>query len=208
MKDDFLLAGRVALDLLREPEVGTSWNRPSALPEFSVAGLAAHLAYQVIFVPGVLDAPRPVEETVPLLEHYARSAWVGADLDAEVNVGIRENSEKAAGDGRDALVARLEEALDDLAGRDFQGDRPARFPFWGPWSLRLDDLLVTRMMEMVVHADDLAVSVGVPTPEFPPRVIEPVLDLLSRLALRRHGQTAVVRALSRAERSPGVIAAF
>ncbi|MCP2336256.1 maleylpyruvate isomerase N-terminal domain-containing protein [Actinomadura rupiterrae] len=208
MKDDFLTTGRVALDLLRAPEVAASWDKPSALPEFSVAGLAAHLAYQVVFVPDVLDAPRPSEETVPLLEHYARSAWVGADLDAAVNVGIREGSERAAEEGRDALAARLEAALGTLSGRDFDGGRPVRFPFWGPWSLSLDDLLVTRMMEMVVHADDLAVSAGVPTPEFPPRVVGPVVDLLARLSVRRHGATAVIRALTRAERSPGLINAF
>lgn len=31
-----------------------------------------------------------------------------------------------------------------------------------------DDLLVVRLMEVVVHADDLAVSVGMPTPSWPP----------------------------------------
>jgi hypothetical protein len=35
-----------------------------------------------------------------------------------------------------------------------------------------------------------------------------VIDLLARLAVRRHGPTAVLRALSRAERAPGTISAF
>jgi hypothetical protein len=72
----------------------------------------------------------------------------------------------------------------------------------------VNDLLTTRMMEIAVHSDDLAVSVGVPTPELPVRVLHPVYDLLFLLALRRHGHTAVLRALSRAERAPASIAAI
>jgi hypothetical protein len=74
----------------------------------------------------------------------------------------------------------------------------------GPWGLSLDDFLVTRMMEIVVHSDDLAFSVGLPTSELPSSVVEPVLALLTALAVRRHGATA----LARAERAPKTIAAI
>jgi hypothetical protein len=59
-----------------------------------------------------------------------------------------------------------------------------------------------------VHSDDLAASVGVATPELPSEVIDPVVEMLARLAVQRHGATAVVRALSRAERAPATISAF
>lgn len=65
---------------------------------------------------------------------------------------------------------------------------------WQGWSLRRDDFLLTRMLEIVVHADDLAVSLGVPTPHFPDPVFEPVRDLLVRLAVHRNGQPAVTTA--------------
>jgi hypothetical protein len=78
----------------------------------------------------------------------------------------------------------------------------------GPWFLRLDDFLVTRMMEIAVHSDDLACSVGLPTPELPDPVLDPVFELLSSLARRRHGAVALLRALSRAERAPATVAAF
>jgi hypothetical protein len=55
---------------------------------------------------------------------------------------------------------------------------------------------------------DLAASVGLPTPEFAGPAVETVIDVLSRLAVQRHGATAVVRALSRAERAPATIAAI
>jgi hypothetical protein len=64
------------------------------------------------------------------------------------------------------------------------------------------------MMELAVHSDDLAVSVGTATPALRQSAVDTVIDLLSRLAVRRHGPTAVLRALSRAERSPATIAAF
>jgi hypothetical protein len=72
----------------------------------------------------------------------------------------------------------------------------------------VSDFLTTRMMEVLVHSDDLAVSIGVATPDFPPMAVELVTDLLVRLATRRHGAVPVIRALSRAERAPASIAAF
>jgi hypothetical protein len=79
---------------------------------------------------------------------------------------------------------------------------------WAGWSLSLPDFLLTRMMEIAVHSDDLAVSVDVATPALSDDALRPVLGLLSDLAVRRHGAAAVLRALSRAERAPASIAAF
>ena len=59
-----------------------------------------------------------------------------------------------------------------------------------------------------MHADDLAASIGVDTPEFPDDVVAPVLGLLAGVAVRRHGQAAVVRALSRPQRAPASVSAF
>ncbi|MER6302679.1 maleylpyruvate isomerase N-terminal domain-containing protein [Kitasatospora sp. NPDC001539] len=207
---DFLAAARAAESLLRRAEVAEAWDRPSALPEWSVGGLAGHLAYQVLCVPEVLAAPAPAEATVALLEHYRRSEWVGTGVDAGINVRIRRGGELVAAPGPAALSRRLAEALGtmDALLASATADRPVRLPFWGPWSLTLDDLLATRTMELAVHGDDLAVSAGVPTPELPPETAESVISLLTRLAVRRHGAVGVLRALSRAERAPGSIAAF
>jgi hypothetical protein len=48
----------------------------------------------------------------------------------------------------------------------------------------------------------------VPTPTYPDAVITPVLGLLTTVAVQRHGQTALVRALSRPQRAPERISAF
>jgi hypothetical protein len=64
------------------------------------------------------------------------------------------------------------------------------------------------MMEIVVHGEDVAASVGFESPALPASVLEPVLALLTGLAVRRHGQGTVVSALTRSERSGRPISAF
>jgi uncharacterized protein (TIGR03083 family) len=207
--EDFLTAARSAATLLRDPAVTAAWNTPSALPEFSVAGLAGHLAYQIFAVQTVLSGPVPTEPTISLLEHYNRAKWIGADLDADINVGIRAGGDREAAEGPASLIARVDAAVAELTeSLAVAENRPVRIYLWGPWSLLLNDFLSTRMMELVVHSDDLAVSIGLETPELPSSVIDTVVDLLSRLAVRRHGATAVLRALTRSERAPDRINAF
>jgi uncharacterized protein (TIGR03083 family) len=208
-RDDFLSTARSAADLLREPAVAAAWSGPSALPGFSVGGLAGHLAYQILAVPQALGGPAPRERTISLLEHYGRVRWIGAGIDDEINVRIRHGGEQAAAEGPAALAERVDSVVKELTdGLASAANRPVRIPLWGPWSLLLDDMLTTRMMELAVHSDDLAVSVGIATPTLPQGAVDTVIDLLSRLAVRRHGPTAVLRALSRAERAPTTIAAF
>jgi uncharacterized protein (TIGR03083 family) len=208
-REDFLSTARSAADLLREPAVAAAWSGPSALPKFTVGGLAGHLAYQILSAQQALTGPVPKVPTITLLEHYGRVQWIDAGLDDEINVRIRDGGDELAAEGPAALAARVDAAVehltDDLASA---ADRPVRIPLWGPWTMLLDDMLITRMMELAVHSDDLAVSVGIATPELPQSAVDTVIDLLSRLAVRRHGPTAVLRALSRAERAPDSIAAF
>jgi hypothetical protein len=209
MREPYLLAGELAVELLRNPAVATSWPAESALARLSVGGLAAHLASQIVFVDRTVDDPEQPPEAATVLEHYARVEWIAADLDADANVQIRDAGEAGAVDGASAVVARATESLQRLRERLAvePADRIVRPPA-RKWGLRLNDFLLTRMMEIVVHSDDLACSVAVATPEFPPSVVEPVVDLLTRLSVRRHGATAVIRALSRAERAPATISAL
>ncbi len=209
VKADYLSMARSAAELLREPAVATAWSSPSSLPKFSVGGLAGHLANQILVVPQALATPVPQQEQVlSLLGYYDRAQWIGADLDDEANVRVRDRGEQVAEEGPAALIARVDATLEELSdGLAAAGDPVVGLP-WAARVVRLDDLLITRMMELAVHSDDLAVSVGVPTPAFPQSAMDTVIDLLSRLAVRRHGATAVLRALSRAERAPATIAAI
>jgi hypothetical protein len=211
---DFLLAAETVLDLVGRMEVVSRWSEPSALPGLTVAGLASHLASQVLTVHAAVTSGTAVSEErpVPLLEHYKRAAWVRSGPEDPANVAIRESAERSAGVGHGPLVASVQTALDDLRAAFTQalpaGLPPAiRMPAWD-WSLSFEDFLVTRVMEIVVHSDDLAVSVDVAPPTLPEAVLGPVLALLVGVSLQRHGQAAVVRALSRSERAPASISAF
>jgi hypothetical protein len=209
IRDEFLAVGASAAQLLRDPAVAEAWSKPSALEEFRVSGLAGHLAYQVLAIPEIVAAPIPTEPTISVLDHYDRVEWIDAGLDDEISVRIRSGGDLVAADGPEVLADRLDAALEQLrADLPSIADRPVRISLWGPWSLMLDDMLLTRLMELAVHSDDLAVSVALPTPELPPSAVESVVGLLTRLSVRRHGATAVLRTLSRAERAPRTITAF
>lgn len=205
----YLEAAASALELVGYPEVERSWTEPSALADMSIGALAAHLTSQVGSTEATLDHEVHAEGPVSTQEHYARVAWRGAPLDEETNLSIRSSSERQAAAGRSTLLHGAERALERLMARlqTTDGDTVVQPP-WTRWSLRLDDFLLTRLVEISVHSDDLAASVGVQAPDLPDAVRSPVRHLLIDLAAQRHGDTAVLRALSRSERAPGTIAAI
>jgi hypothetical protein len=144
-----------------------------------------------------------------MLEHYARAAWVRESQAGRTDPEQDEKDNGAASAGPDAVLAEGREVLERLpallgAARDPDTVHIA----WQGWSLHTEDFLTTRMMEIVVHSDDLAASVGLPTPQFEEGVVGPVLGLLTGVAARRHGQAALVRALSRPQRAPATVSAF
>jgi hypothetical protein len=206
---DALAASRTILDLALSEPVRERWTDESACAGMSVGGLAHHLTGQVDSLVRLLpDAPSD-QAPISIREHYRRAAWVRSGLGDEVNVEIRTGADAKAGGGPAELAShaiaqltRLPAALDGV-----EDDDPVLIP-WQGWALTAHDFTVTRLMEMVVHADDLAASVDVATPDFPVTVVRPVLALLTDVAVERHGQAALVRALSRPQRAPASISAF
>jgi Mycothiol maleylpyruvate isomerase N-terminal domain len=203
----FLAAVAVATDLVRRPEVVRSWSEESACSGMSVGALARHLVSQWFNAERLLAAPAGAE-SISVWEHYQRAAWAHTSLDDEANAGIRQGSEELAAAGPQDmldLVETLEPRLVAMAGATRAGS--VTIP-WQGWSLSPGGFLLTRMMEVVVHSDDLASSVGLETPEFPDQVVTPVLGLLTGLAVRRHGQHGVLRTLTRPQRAPSSVSAF
>jgi hypothetical protein len=82
-----------------------------------------------------------------------------------------------------------------------EGERPGRLvQVYGGLVLSLDDYLVTRLIELVVHADDLAASLGTAPPALPPAATQLVITTLVEVARIRPGDAATVRALTRRDR--------
>ncbi|QNP66636.1 maleylpyruvate isomerase N-terminal domain-containing protein [Streptomyces genisteinicus] len=208
IREAFLQGAAAAADLIGHPSVAAAWNAPSVLPGYRVGGLCGHLARNVVLVEPLLAAPASGARPLPLLDHYTGDDWLDADPQSEEHLAIRERGEKAAADGPGSLAERVSGAVGRLAPAVAAqpADRVVDLP--GMWSLTLDDFLLTRLVELTVHCDDLAVSVGEPTPELPAAHYEETIALLSRLAVRRHGPTALLRALSRSERAPATVSAF
>jgi hypothetical protein len=197
----FLTAGSIALDLIGRPEVSSQWAAPSALPKMSVGALACHLGRQAVRVAELLPVVTDVTPLDSADAHYDRAAWVtSTSPDDPPNERSTDDAEAELGPG--ALIDRTRSAL-ELVHRLLAADGACDAVLipWQGWSLRRDDFLLTRMLEIVVHCDDLAVSIGVPTPEFPDEAFVPVRDLLVRLAVGRHGQSAVISTLTRRERA-------
>jgi len=206
LRTQYLTAARTALALLEHQAVAKTWTEPSALESFSVGGLAAHLAQQLTSVTESLTADHSGKDVAGLFEHYDRAAWLGSDIDNEYNTGIRSGGEKAADAGPETVLAETRRALADLEAAlpGLAGDQISGNTRW-PYATTLDDFLCTRIMELVVHADDLAYSVGIEAPVFDSDVFDTTVWILGRLAAKRHGQAALVRALARSERAPATI---
>lgn len=206
----FLACAEASLALACRDEVGAAWESESSCEGMTVGGLTHHLLQQVVHVARGLGAPAPADAPViGLLDHYSQAPWVASSHRGEVDADQNSHDNDAATAGQTAVVDAARAALADLpallgAPRD---PDVVHIP-WQGWSLSTPDFLTTRMMELVVHGDDLASSVDLPTPEHGPAVVAAVLGLLTDVSLARHGQVALVRALSRPQRSPGDISAF
>jgi uncharacterized protein (TIGR03083 family) len=200
----FLAAARVAAVVLGLDEVADAWDGPSALPEFTVRGLAGHLVRAVGSADAYLDRDEPSDERVIDAARYYRLA-VGdateADLGSDLHRSIRQRGEDMAAAGWEALAADFEALLDRMSERLASERADRRVEVYQGLVLPLDEYLVTRLIELVVHIDDLCVSVGVPTPPMPDGAMDAAVGALVGVARVRHGDLLVLRALTRRERA-------
>lgn len=196
----FLDVARAARPVVAASAVAERWDSASSLPEFSVRGLAGHLVRCVVTVPRYLESePEPAGPPIDPLAYYDR-ALVTADIHSTDNVGIRARGEEVAAGGHDALVELLDTAVTEAEATLARSAPDRLVRVVRDLVLHLDDYLATRVVEIVVHIDDLAHSVGLPTPDLPPAALEAAIRYLVDLARYRHGDLAVVRALTRRER--------
>ena len=128
-----------------------------------------------------LSSAEPVAEVIP----YA--AWYGgafSDSDADLHSALIAFGEDAASSGPTGVVRDLEACASALE-RLLEGAAPecliALASVKGNAAVRLDDFLRTRFVEITVHADDIASSVGVATPDFPAVAWELTIGVLAAL---------------------------
>lgn len=193
----------VAADLIAQPEVQQRWDEPSALVGMTVGALSAHLVRATGATLAYLDRTDPT--TVPEGELLTKATYFHAAIDSPIHDRIKEVSAEEAAIGPAEMAHKAASVATLLAERLPAEPEDRLVGALGDRMLTLDDFCRTRMIEIGVHIDDLANSVGVPTPELSPHVTGEVIDILIGIARHVHGDWAVIHALGRTERVTGAI---
>ena len=197
--DVFLAAAESVRPLIAAPQVAAAWEEPSALAGMTVGGLTAHLVYALASINAHPNKPVPETEPIDTVTYYVS----GSDTDVisdSVRQAVSARSREQAQPGPAAVLADFDHALSRL--RIWlpaqTPDRLMRVPIGR--CMRLADFLVVRLVEVLVHADDLAVSVDLPGPELTKGSSDALVALFLGMCRRRHGDRAVIRAFTRKER--------
>ncbi len=200
----FSLAGEATASLVASPEVAAAWERPSALTGYATGELAAHVLLATARLRDVLRDDEPTGATaVGLAAFYGPNRLDDpTDPDAGLHPLIRRAAADAAGRGPGAVAAALGEVVAELTAR-LPGEEPGRLvPVLNVHhgATALEAYLRTRVVELVVHGDDIAASVGLAY-AVPPPAADVALGVCLELARARAGDLDVVRAFARAERA-------
>lgn len=202
IRDLFLQSADAIRPLLASTEVAVRWTTSSALQGLTTGALAGHLMRAVTSVDAYLDkAPPTGGEALDAAGYFLSIKGIeGDDLETELHTAIRRRADEEALAGHAGVVDRWNSTIDRLRDRltDLSGDEVIQALGGRPVSF--DEYLITRLVEMVVHADDLALSVGAERPRFDSAAEEAVIECLVEVARRRHGRAAVITALTRRER--------
>ena len=205
VRSAFLSTAGVARELIASPSVGTRWDEPSALDRMTVGALAAHLARAVLTLQQYMALPLPDDASEPLTAAQYFAAALTSDIDDDLNRGIRARSDDAAASGQAAVLANLDAALASVTASLGEAPADAQVAVFGVALMSLDEYVVTRLLELVVHLDDLAVSLGVDTPAVDVQAVHLVTQCFVGVARIRNGDVAVIRALARRERAPATV---
>lgn len=192
-------AAEKAADLVESSAVVDRWNEPSALDGMTVGGLAAHLVRATGATLAYLDRTDP--HARPTGDLLTKADYFRHAIEAPIHERIKEVSADEAAAGPAAVAAAARRVADDLAERLPAEPTDRLIGALHGEMLTLDDFCRTRMIETLVHIDDLAHSVGLPTPEFDEFATGEVIDILTTIARGVHGDWAVIHALARAERA-------
>ena len=200
----FLEMGNTVGNLLKHPDVETNWDEASALEHMTVGALAAHLGRAFTTAWLYLQADECVmEEDIDASQYFFR-AFNQPDEDlAELNANV---AQRAADDAEPGVVAVRElhdRTVTELRTRLIGEPAERGIEVFGNVCMPLDSYLVTRMVEAIIHSDDLAYSLGIDTPTFAPDVVDIVMVALLGMAPRRHGDVSMLREFARGERSTG-----
>jgi hypothetical protein len=193
-------AASAVAELVADPAVADRWTEQSVLVGYRVGGLAAHLVRGIETIRTY--APTGDVDDVPLVDasgYYAEVLARHDPVTSEFHARVRDRGERRIEEGHDQLVADAREAVAWLHGADLEVESPIRV--LDGISIRTGEYLRTRLVELAIHSDDLALSVGVEPPAFDDDIWSAVAATLVETALRRQPHHLVALALARPERA-------
>lgn len=197
MAEVFLLGAQVVGTALADPAVAAAWDRPSVLEEQRVSGLAGHLARGGVWVlADYLDAGAPEGPLDFTSAGDYFTTLLGKSTPAD-HRAIRERGAEVAAPGREELLRTLGQRLEALGPSLRTRQASSLVAVTGGKVMRLGDYLATRIVEQVVHLDDLARSVDRHPWPMPEEAVDIAIAVGTDVARRRGGSLAVVRALYR-----------
>jgi len=196
----YLSAAATALVLLGESALSPAWDAPAAVSGFTLGALAGHLARGGIWaVEEYLDGPAPGPEA-ELWDAATYYAFIPLESDSPIWGAVRDRAQELAKLGGSSVVEQAGGALERLAERITKAPPDATIAVIEGIPMLLDEFLRTRLVELLVHSDDLAVSLGITTPTFSADAVAVVTHLATDISRRRAGDLAVLRAQFRPER--------
>ena len=150
-QEAFLEQSRTVLGWLQGLPAET-FERRTVLPAWTVRELSGHLVHLHAGFLASLDQPTR-DTALPIHEFVTRYR-------RDVEMIMAATFEASAGLTGPEVVTRLESAIDDLAGRLEADVRLAQVIMTPRGPTTIEDYLATRIVELVVHTDDLNRSVS------------------------------------------------
>lgn len=201
--DTFLaVAGQVEATL-NSAALEKGWGNPSALEGYTVAGLAGHLARGLFTVEGYIGASTDDTSQVTDAAGYIVTVLGTHDpIDSDFHRTVRARSLAAASGGLTSLALEYKEVRQRLSERLPQIAANETIQVLQGVVVTVEEYLRTRLVEFVVHLDDLSVSVEEDfTKDLPEEAFKEVAAVLAQVAVLRTGGLNVIRGLARKERS-------
>ena len=192
-------AVEAAAELMAMPSVAGKWDEPSALEGMTVGALSAHLVRAAGATIAYLD--RTPADRQPDGELLTPITYFHAALDSPIHDQIKDVSATEAAIGHEATVAKCRQLVADMKTRLAAEPGDRLVGALGGRMLTLDDFCRTRLIEVLLHLDDLAVSLGEVRPTTDPLGAEIVIEICMGIARHVHGNWNILYALTRAERS-------
>lgn len=194
----FELATTRAWRVIADPAVATRWEEPSVLPLMTVGAVAGHLLAVVRTFERRCEMPTTRTATVvdPVAGYVQVRPAVEADLDEPGFRSVREGAARLAVRGPELVLEAFRACTTRLVDR-LRADPPAFVQLPDPTLVStLRDYTITRVVEVVIHTDDLAVSTGAHADPPDRDVASLVIDFLVSATRHRIGDTQVLRALA------------